>query len=685
MSAMKTSMAFSKRCAWAVLALALPLTVGCSSEDSETPEEKVVAPEGTPPLLGQDCDPIAPTQCGLPFPSDVYLVDDDSTPSGKRVAFGETTLPKEGSGLRHVSPDLLSGFDGFSTGQGPMTHLPFATFDGLPRPDSIASSLTTDSPTILMEAETGELIPHFVDIDQSHDDDEMRIFMLRPVVALKDTTRYIVAIRDVKNRDGEVIEPSEAFVALRDGKSSDEIAVKLRRDHYADIFSRLEGAGIPKDNLQIAWDYTTKSKENTTAQLLAMRDDALAVTGDMGPTFTVKEVEEAPNDNTLRRIIVTMEVPLYLNTADKYDPDEPVPELNLGADGLPVQNGTMTQDVLIVVPKSVETGGEHGLLQNGHGLFGSKFEGQGGYLAEMANRHEWIAFATDWYGFASEDVALALNALSAEPGLITSFVARQIQGHVNMLQAMRMMMGRVATDGIRDDQGNLLLDPAWVDEDTRAYRGDSQGGIMGAVYMAISTDVTRGLLGESGMPYNLLLNRSSNWPGYQFLLELNNNPLEVQIMMGLIQMWWDRSEPNGWVPYLNGDLPNTPDHTVLLHNAIGDHQVPTYGAHIIARTVGAKNIRSATGELARDVWGIEAADPPYEGSAMVEYEFGLNEPLENIAPSEGCDPHDRVRKLTPSYEQSDVFFRTGRVEWFCDGVCNCDADGSEEGCGTCNE
>jgi hypothetical protein len=66
---------------------------------------------------------------------------------------------------------------------------------------------------------------------------------------------------------------------------------------------------------------------------------------------------------------------------------------------------------------------------------------------------------------------------------------------------------------------------------------------------------------------------------------------------------------------------------------------------------------------------------------LVEYDFGLPEPLDNVPATKGCDPHDRVRELLPSYEQTDAFLRTGTVGWSCDGICNCDGPGSEEGCG----
>ena len=67
-------------------------------------------------------------------------------------------------------------------------------------------------------------------------------------------------------------------------------------------------------------------------------------------------------------------------------------------------------------------------------------------------------------------------------------------------------------------------------------------------------------------------------------------------------------------------LPGTPAHHVLIHTAIGDHQVTPLGAHLIARTIGAKNLKPVN----REVFGIPDADGPFtDGSAIVEYVFGL--------------------------------------------------------------
>src|SRR5262249_26844884 len=155
-------------------------------------------PADAPPLLAADCDPLVPTQCGYPFPSNVYLVDDPTTVTKKHVAMPRSAMPLSNNG-GYLDPKFVADSDGFSPGQTILTHLPGATVTGLPTQDSMASSITMQSPTILLNADTGELVPHFAELDQelSSEDDSDRAFLIRPVVRLADQTRYIVAIRHV--------------------------------------------------------------------------------------------------------------------------------------------------------------------------------------------------------------------------------------------------------------------------------------------------------------------------------------------------------------------------------------------------------------------------------------------------------------------------------------------------------
>ncbi len=244
-------------------------------------------PADAAPLLAAACDPMVPTQCGYPFPSNVYLVDDPTMVTMKHVAIPKEAMPLTKS-MGKLNPAMVAGNDGFSPGQAILTHLPGATITGLPTQDTLAASVTTASPTIVLNADTGELVPHFAELDEelSSEADADRAFMIRPVVRLADATRYIVAIRHVVDTTGTPLPPTPVFQALRDGTPSCDPSVALRKALYADIFARLAKAGIAQADLQLAWDYSTASRDNNTRWLLHMRDDALAtVATATGPTY----------------------------------------------------------------------------------------------------------------------------------------------------------------------------------------------------------------------------------------------------------------------------------------------------------------------------------------------------------------------------------------------------------------
>lgn len=202
--------------------------------------------------------------------------------------------------------------------------------------------------------------------------------------------------------------------------------------------------------------------------------------------------------------------------------------------------------------------------------------------------------------------------------------------------------------------------------------------------MAVSTDVTRGVLGEPGMSYSLLLNRSIDWYQYETILKLGygDNAMDVQLILGLLQMLWDRAEPSGFAPYLQNDpLPGTPAHSVLLHLARGDHQVTTFSAHLLARAIGAKQLASddVAQPVFADLFDIDTVEAPVtDQSVLVEYDFDLpDNPAQNLPQDQGCDPHDRVHTLEPSFDQQDAFIRTGVAGWYCNGACNCDDTGAD--------
>src|SRR5436309_3389627 len=78
----------------------------CNPPADTTPPTDTLATDG--------CDPLVPDACGFPFPSNVWLVDDPKTPTGKHVQFGPKTLPEHAH--QPTDPAPWTASDGFSAG-----------------------------------------------------------------------------------------------------------------------------------------------------------------------------------------------------------------------------------------------------------------------------------------------------------------------------------------------------------------------------------------------------------------------------------------------------------------------------------------------------------------------------------------------------------------------------------------
>ena len=119
------------------------------------------------------------------------------------------------------------------------------------------------------------------------------------------------------------------------------------------------------------------------------------------------------------------------------------------------------------------------------------------------------------------------------------------------------------------------------------YMGASQGGIMGGALTAISPDAVQAALLVGAMNYSILLPRSVDYAPYSPLL--NNaytDETERPMLLSLVQMLWDRGEPNGYAHVMTtSPPPDTPPHNLSLMVAVGDRLLDRRAdlVHVIAR------------------------------------------------------------------------------------------------------
>ena len=134
--------------------------------------------------------------------------------------------------------------------------------------------------------------------------------------------------------------------------------------------------------------------------------------------------------------------------------------------------------------------------------------------------------------------------------------------------------------------------------------------------------------------------------------------LDVQLLLALIQQVWDSGESSGYLNSVTQDpVPGASEKEVLLQVAVADAQVTTLGAHIMARAYDAKLIE----EPFRPIWGLETVGSGHAGSALVEFDYGLYEPPENIPPDPDTDPHEDPRRDPAGQLQHHCFFRPSCV------------------------
>merc|ERR1712100_183017 len=316
------------------------------------------------------CDPISPIKCMLPFPNDFFTIDDDSTVTGKRLRLTNETFPLSDAG-ESINATEWNMLDGFSPLPVITSYFGDVSLDNIPPHKDIARSLVSNCPTIILDTVTMERVAHWGELDETTKATTERAFMMWPAQRLVSGRRYIVAMRNmISESSGLPVEPSAAFLALRDNTTSSDPSIYLRRNHFnEDIFPLLGEIGVSRDSLQLAWDFTVGSTESITGRLLHMRDDGLARLPSNGPVYYIDLIEDGPSDLIARRIRGTFETPYYTEHPG------PNTHLVLDDDGLPVFQGWTNSTFIVNIPVSLVAQGQSGrILQYGHGLFDLKLK-----------------------------------------------------------------------------------------------------------------------------------------------------------------------------------------------------------------------------------------------------------------------------------------------------------------------
>lgn len=649
------------------------------------------------------CDFLDPAYCQFPWPSDALTVADDSTVTGRRLNLDVAGMPMNivGIPVNPAAWNVDDGFSPGQMMLTHVPDLDLAATGAAPVTD-IEASLEADAPVLIIDAATGERHPVWVEIDSSETaatpvcdlapglnellalvgdapdalgallgavsdgcgallapifsvlgevldgsgllpNNAFKVdppaLILRPGENFVEGHRYIVAMRNLRDADGALLEAPPQFRVFRDRHVSDLDTVNARREHMENLFDTLSASGVARDELYLAWDFTVRSARSTAEPVLAMREEALGMLDGGAPAFEIVSVEDFDEGDSIRRIEGRMTVPNYLNLPDGLCDNTPL--LSDLADYCAIVEGTVGALQATEVPVIADAAGgiaeglqlvlrdlgqlplsrlNYGIpraatpqinplqptqeyrfqceiprtaigdfgdaatwvrpatpLMYGHGLLGGKGE-VGGSSTERLRELNLMHCAIDWIGMATRDVPSTLLIL-LEIGQFASLTDRLQQGVINWHYLARLLKH---PDGLASDPAFRSADGRPVITSERVvYDGNSQGGILGGPVIATSTDITRGSLGVPGMNYSTLLRRSVDFDPYgTFFYAAYPNSFDQSFLLSLINNLWDRGENNGFARDIR-----EPDRYTALGYPTPDHEVllhVAFGDHQVA-------------------------------------------------------------------------------------------------------
>ena len=623
------------------------------------------APEATEPLnVREGCNPLGAgmtgdADCLLPYPSDVYRVKDGAS-DAYRLDYPDAALPHDKNG-NTVSPVRLRPATGFSAGTQILASFPegIDPTNLVGAPSDPAESLEDSSPTLLVD-DAGHRVMHIAELDPRAKTEDRRALVIRPLERLRSGARYIVAIRGLRGMTGEQLPPREGFRRLRDGELEGETALAALGDFDARVLGPLEAFGVARSELQLAWDFTVREDDDPTRDLRNIRELVLAAPP---PKVTVVSSKAGTDKHTGRKVELELEVPLYLETI------APFARLHRDAAGNVTANGVAKVPVTLWIPKSVadaQAGAPPArLMQFGHGFFGNRHEVDD-FAIELADERGFVIVAADWWGMTDADKVPLAGALAGDVGAALVFCDRVHQAFANQL-----MLARAAEALAALPETQRAATPTFDPKEVYFY-GISMGSILGGIYLGLSPIVRRGVLSVGGADWSMMMFRARPFLGFLAFVQIAlPDALDQQKFAAFAQLEMDRIDPLTYAPLLAATpLPESPkDRRVMMQVGIGDAAVPNLASHLYARALGAALLAPAP----RPIAGLEEVSGPYDGNALVEFDFGIDPlPSRTAQPSLDDTPaHEGVRRAKAGQEQLDRFFRPGgTIEATCDGPCN---------------
>jgi hypothetical protein len=657
-------------------------------------------PWSPPSIVHAECDPMDVTECWLPFPSMEFMKRDPNTTTGWRVHLQGNLLPPL-KGRIPMDPAFLNELDGFSTMGSILFYMVGlkeahdAGVGQLQGPASIAASVTPQSITLLLDVNSSKLVAHSAEIDYL--DSARPLVMVFPAQPLKHGNHYAMAVVNATDELGNVIEPSAhlTFLTTLASEVGSNQQVMDRANRFNDIvIPALELAApwvsVTKQPgiLQMLFDFVTVSEDAQLGPVRAVRDATLAHVAsaswsDWGDHVRlVRKIDNDCSQSLIARTIhADIDVPWFL---EGYGRGHRGAVLDAAAvsHGIPTAIGAAK--FVLHIPCSLRHAASgandrdakpiRAVMEYGHGLFYNRQEASETFLQQMAHDEGYVIMAMDWRGMSVFDLLVVAKVLLSRPRLFQAVRDNLIQGYANKFALLHFSQnGMLSMDWFRfesSSQGdNARIVPTFNNKPpVPVFYGISQGGILGAGYVALSgaTELLdRAILGVPGTPFALVMTRSLDFVGYDLLLLLNfYDNRHVRELLALVQMAWDSVEGSGVLaPPIREPCPR-----MLLQAGLGDSVVPSIAAEALARGLNASILPNNP----RSIYNVPVAgavDNTSDGPSVILTELLYEKEYASLPMDdtrmEGNSVHVCVRLDPAMIRQISEFINSGQVLDVC--------------------
>ena len=609
------------------------------------------------------CDNTNPIHCMLPFPSDAFLINDQSTITGKRIHYSSNTIPGSGT-VNPIEIPILNQMDGASPNTQIMTAFTIEPdISELAGQYSISKSLESGHSTVIKNKLTGEVIAHWVELDVRSEADQPTILHIRTIKALEHNTPYIVIISGLTDESGELVPTPEGFAALRDQVITSSIDIENRRSEFQNLFSWIDvNTDISISQLQTAWTFHTSSTESMIGPLISMRNDALERTGE-GISCTVESNELITEDDNASHWLIsgTFTAPQY---TESFFPPALIRRTS-AEDRTPVFVENREIPFWLVIPYSAITIQEPAdLIIWGHGFLGN---GNTNALSGWANENNAAMLGTSFYGWADDDFA-SIEYAVLNMHYFQHQAERLEQAMINQVVMIKTFMGICSDlpDFYNGEDGWKMINTT-----SPTYTGYSNGALRGPSIIGLSPDLNRGVLWSGGSSFSHIIERCTQFDKFYFIFASEygyDNQLDRAVAMSIMQSLWDSTETDTFLSLRKeGYNDEIQPFELMTLFSISDLQISNISSARMMRTGDIALLNSST----ITPYGVTIADEGHSGSIGVFFDGGyLQAPVGNEYGQEPHPAHDAIGILPIAREMAFNYLSEGKIVDTCNGYCD---------------